>query len=315
MRNSLLTLLYATLAAANLAVADICSTQKCPQGKQPTSICFSDAETYSNIMWKIATHTSCGYFTKVDMVETTAEISQKFDELIADCKTIKELRFVSHGSEGLQQAGYLDQETIQKLGKYSCAFDKNAEIKYDGCNVGKGCVGDMLLFQTAKNLLSINGGSVRAATTYTFTVPVILPHMSLNGKHRKINYNPTKTPSDSWTQTGLTTSEGGSINEVCSNEMDELIEEFKSAKGSAIEKGCNMSYGSINSDRLREYQKIQRRLSSQPPYLQSADSQAWHDLISALKLLKFNIRLFELCEAEVNLPSKSEKGGNFDGVK
>lgn len=311
----MLIFLYIIFSSKNLTAADLCSTKACPQGKEPISICFSEPEYYSNLMTRTDVFTSCGYFTKIIIAKTTADISKALDELIADCKTIKELRFTGHGFEGNQVAGDLNYQTVQNLEKYACAFHRKAEIEYMGCNVGKGCVGDMLLYQTAKNLLSVSGGSVKAATTYSIGIPPILPTVSMNGKHRKLIYDPKKTPSDKWKMTGLAISDRGSINERCSNEMNELIEEFKAAKGEAIEKGCDLNYSPINRERLNEYKNLQRRLSLQPPYLQSADSEGWKSLVSSIDSLKYSIRLFEMCEAPINRPNKTKAEEGADGAK
>lgn len=295
MRSSIFFFSYVALVATSALATDVCSKKSCPNSRQSTSICFSDSKVYSGVVSKVDVHASCGYFTKVVVTKTTTDIAKAFDQLISDCKTIKELRFAGHGNDGYQLAGELDQGTVQNLSKYACVFDKKAEIDFMGCLVGKGCSGDMLLFQTAKSLLSVNGGSVAAPTALSVGFPGIIPHFSLNGKYRKINYDPKKSPGDTWTQSGIAISDGGTINERCSIELNNLFEELDSAKVTASKKGCGSDYNYVSSSRIENYKKIQRRLSIPPPYLQSANSNAWYDLASGIDSMKYQIRRFEQC--------------------
>ncbi len=280
--------------------ADICSEVSCPRGREAIDICYTDPKTNKGLFY-VDTVASCGYFTEIKEAKTTQELGSRLNELARSCKSIKSLKIMGHGSDGYSTGGSLDSGTVQELGRFGCLFNKGAEIGFVACSVGQGCSGDMLLYQTAKALLP-KGGSVKAPSWYSSTViPGVVPSFSLNGKSRKIIYDPAKRPADSWTQTGLAITNGGDINERCSENVKSLIEDYSNLKTSARKKQCSTSNDYVSSDRLESYKQMQSRLSTKPPpYLQSANSDVWYDLSSALSTLKYQIRRYETCESQSN---------------
>lgn len=276
---------------------NICSSASCPKGRTPTTICFSDPETYSGVPWKTAATANCGYFTTVVVATDTQKMRETFSQLAKECKSIDRMTLNGHGADGYQVAGGMDSGSVQDLNQYGCLFNRNATIHFTGCNVGRGCSGDMLFYKTAQSLLR-NGGTITGNTFYSSTfLPGIIPHFSLNGKGRKLTYTPSKSPADSWTQTGLAITNGGDINERCSDHLKELMDDYSTAKVAARKKSCSLSNDYVNNDRLNSYKTIQTKLSKRPPpYLESSSSDAWYDLSSALNTLKYQIRRYESCE-------------------
>lgn len=293
-------ILYSTFSFAN-----VCSENSCPQGRQSIDICYTDPEVFKGLFY-IDTVASCGYFSEVKEAKNTGELASRFNELARSCKSIKSLKIIGHGSDGYSTGGQLDSGTVQELSRFGCLFDKGAEIGFVACSVGQGCSGDMLLYQTAKTLLP-RGGSVKAPTWYSSTfLPGVVPSFSLNGKSRKITFDPSKKPSDSWTQTGLAITNGGDINERCSDNLKDLIDNYSTAKVSARKKQCSVNNDYVSTERLESYRRIQAKVSAKPPpYLQSANADAWYDLSSALDTLKYQIRRYEQCE-----PPRSERNNS-----
>lgn len=278
-------------------LADVCSNVSCPKGRTPTTICFSDPSTNSGVLFKADAAANCGYFTDIIVVSSNEQIKTQLAKMARECKSIDRMNFQGHGTDGYQATGELDSGTVREFSTFSCLFNKEASIGFYGCSVGQGCAGDMLLYQTAKSFLG-NGGTVKAPSWYSSSfLPGIIPSFSLNGKSRQISYDPKKNPSDSWTQTGLAITNGGDLNDRCSDNLKSLIDDYASTKNSAKKKNCSSTYDYVSNDRLESYKKIQSRLSVKPPpYLQSANSDAWYDLSSAISALKYQIRRYEQCE-------------------
>lgn len=307
--KGLVVFLALSLKLEAASAADICSRNKCPQGREPIEICFVDPVVYRGVISKADVMTSCGYHTKIVVTKTTDDIGQALEQLSKECKSVKTLRFAGHGDDGFQLAGELDQETVQSLKKYSCVFNKNAEIDYMGCLVGQGCSGDMLLYQTAKSLLS-KGGSVTAPTSYSLGFAGIVPHFSTNFKYRKVIYSQSQHPPDKWTQTGLTRNDGGTINERCADELTELEIKLKEAKLSAHRKGCSIEPKRmiVGEKHISDYQKIKSKLSQSPNYLETASSKTWRDLYVALENIKTDIETLENCRPFNTKSIKNSKG-------
>ena len=295
---------------SNFCLASVCSQSNCPKGREPTSICFIDPAVSSGALWKASSASACGYFTEKIVAPNVSTIARNLERLARECKSLDRLTTFGHGSDGHHSAGGLDNGTVQDLNRYSCLFNANAEIQFMGCNVGRGCSGDMLLFQAGKNLLG-KGGTVTAPSFYASTsLPGIWPHTSLNWKNRELTYNPSNRPPDSWNQRGLAISNGGDINERCVNDLKDLMDNYSNAKVSARKRQCSITSDYVSNDRLNSYKEIQSKLARKPPpYLQQATSSAWYDLSSALGTLKYQIWKYEQCEPPQTDRSNSRSSG------
>jgi len=298
------------LIYSTIAFGDVCSNANCPKGRTPTTICFSDPDLNSG-HWKADAIANCGYFTEIINVRSNEEIKAHLNKMNRECKSIDRMNFQGHGTDGYQATGELDSGSVRDFSSFGCLFNKDASIGFYGCSVGQGCSGDMLLYQMAKSFLQ-KGGTVKAPSWYSSTVlPGIIPSFSLNGKSRKISYNPQARPPDSWTQTGLAITNGGTINDRCSGEMSDLLENLESAKSKAQRRSCSSGTNYISNENLSSYRRIQSRLSTPPPYLQSASSDAWYDLSSAVRNLKYQIRRYENCEP----PARGSESSSTKAVR
>jgi len=276
--------------------ADICSETKCPQGREPTSICFSDPSTITGL-FRADAAANCGYFTDIVVVKSNADIKSTLTKLAKSCKSLDKMNFQGHGNDGYQETGELDSNQVQEFSAFGCLFNKDASIEFYGCSVGRGCSGDMLLYQTAKTFLK-KGGTVTAPTWYSSSVvPGVIPSFSLNGKSRKLEYSPQNKTPDKWNQAGLAISSGGTINERCSDDLKNLMEEMDVAKSNAGKKQCDISQSYISEQGLSIYRLLQERLRRDPPYLQAANSETWSNLSLALERLKRQTRRYETCES------------------
>ncbi|OQW53812.1 MAG: hypothetical protein A4S09_06235 [Proteobacteria bacterium SG_bin7] len=310
MRNYSILIVF--LLGANSLRADVCSDYNCPQGRQPTTICFSDPELNSG-HWKIDAAANCGYFTDIINVTSNEQIKSALTNLAKNCKSLTRMNFQGHGSDGYQGTGELDSGSVQDFSSFGCLFERDAKIEFYGCSVGQGCSGDMLLYQTAKSFLK-NGGSVRAPTSYSSSfLPGIIPSFSLNGRSRMVTFNPALRPPDNWTLKGLAISNGGSINDRCANDLKDLLGYLERAKTSAQKRQCSSTNDYVSGQRLTGYRQTQRRLLQPPPYLQSANSDAWYELSNAISSMKYQIRRYETCQP----PSKGSDGSGTisEGVK
>lgn len=275
---------------------DVCSSVSCPKGRTPTAICFVDP-TPGERLRRASHYAACGYFTEIVVATNAQTIKEKLRQLATSCKSLDRITIKGHADDGYMSTGELDSGTVQELSPYSCLLNKNATIQFSGCNIGRGCSGDMLFYKTATSLLS-KGGNIYGQTFYSSTfLPGIIPHFSLNGKYRTLNYSPNSKPPDRWSQSGLAVSDGGDINERCSENLKELIDDYSNAKVSARKKSCSLSNDYVSTERLDSYKAIQTKLTRRPPpFLEAANPSAWYDLSSALDSLKYQIRRYEQCE-------------------
>lgn len=238
-------------------------------------------------------------------VATTADISKYFDGLISECKTVNKLIFAGHGDDGYQAAGNLNYSHIQELNQYSCLFDKKAKIDYLGCMVGQSCMGDMLLYQTAKALLSKGGGEVTAPMTWSVSV-LFSPHFSLNGVYRTVEYSPEKNPADRWGHASLVLpKESKNINQTCANELDSLIKDYEKAKKLGEQKGCDLI--PIHPYIQQENRNLLTSLSQSSRYLQKANQDVWNELFRSIKELQQATERYQNCEPATG-KSKTKPG-------
>ena len=122
------------------------------------------------------------YATAV-IVNSPEQIREILSQFANNCFRLKYLDFAGHGASGLMayKNGNLSSEnTSEILEGLECVMAEDAKIKFYGCNVGRGCVGEQFLLDSAKMLLP-KGGSVEAFTWYASTpLPGVLAHHSID---------------------------------------------------------------------------------------------------------------------------------------
>ncbi len=236
--------------------------------KKPIGICFVD-QSFEGTFFEMGIPADCGYWSEKFFVGNKDDMEAKLRELSEKCTTISRLTFSGHGSPGYHASG-LRTGKVGFLRNYGCMLEEGINVRIDGCNVGRGCEGDMFLHDIAKNLFHGKQGSVNSPTHNSSTfLPGVIPSFSLNGVSRELRYNPSKKFSpEEWTQTGLAISDGGTMAEHCKNEITELIDDIKVYK-----KKCG-DFASLSG-----YQSLAEGLS----YSQSWDYAKVKDTIVRLK--------------------------------
>ena len=152
--------------------------------------------------------------------------------------------------------------------QYSCLLEEDAKVLVTSCNAGRGCYGDMFLHSMAKNLFSSKKGSIESPTSYAAAdIFGVIPPFSINGKKRKLSYDPEKKPREKWTQTGIAISDGGTMASHCRDEIKELIASVNLARLRAKGKKCELSTFYLGEDKLKSYQTLANGLS---------DNQTWN---------------------------------------
>ena len=207
---------------ATAGLSDLCNDTPCPRGREPVDVCLVDSESYREAKWTM--RAQCGLFSQLYVVDSVNGAAQKFSELSHSCKSIKRLVTAGHSSPGNPNAARLDLVSVIELRGYSCLFEPKAEIQLKGCSSARGCVGDLFLYNIAKNLLA-KGGTVIGPTYAYFTEGFF--GISLNGKYRKLTYDPQKTPPDTWEITGLTFKKGDPGPKHCATEIRDVLEKIK----------------------------------------------------------------------------------------
>lgn len=282
--------LFFILFYACSSSADKCSDVPCPQGRQPIDICYVDPASYQGLFgpfYNAEDWFLCLGSYRREKVENTSQLENKLNDLVNKCKSINKMTLLGHGGEGFSSAGKLDVASVQSLSKFSCLFNENAKIKFVACKVGKKCIGDMLLYQTAKALLG-KGGTVSAPVTDSITF--------LPDSKRILTYNPQSNTPDLWS------GERGTINDRCAEELSDLLANLESEKSNAQKRNCSPGGSVIDNDSLASYERLKSRLSSLPPYFQSASSHEWNKFPFILDDLKYDILRYKTCE---RLPSFS----------
>lgn len=284
-------------------------SNKCPNGRTPVPICFTSLEGYSTSTWRAAAASNCGSKAEIVIADKLIAMEETFHRLANECKSIDRMVLNGHGSDGNQVVGGgINSRSVQELKEFGCLFEKNAEIHFVGCNVGRGCKGDMLFLKAAQNLLP-KGGTITGNTFYASSFfPWAIPHFSLNGKGRKLTYKPNQKPADSWTQTGLAISDGGNINQRCAKELGDLIEDYSGYKKQAQEKGCSSSYDLVRQSDLAAFSATHKRLKQSPPYLNSPSPEVWESVRRAVVTMQNQNSGYESCEPDVG-------SDNADGVQ
>ncbi len=284
---------FLLLFSGSVFASDPCSDVECPNGREPSSLCIVDP-SMTSLVFKFSAYAGCGYSTEIVTAKNDRLVMDALAKFAKECKSLDRLSLFGHGFEVITNSGGQSSNTVGYLLGFSCLFNKGAKIEYLGCNVGRGCEGDMLLYRAASRLLK-QGGSVTAPTYYSATVaPGIIPHTSLNFKNRVLNFNPAGNPVDSWTQSGLATSDGGTINENCHREMDELIRKATVEKAKAEKKGCLTISDPSEKVKMISYQTLKDRVKD-PDFFRNADTLTWVALRAALKDLKRKKKAYQDC--------------------
>ena len=102
----------------------------------------------------------------------------------------------------------------------------------EGCNVGRGCLGSLLLHGVATNMSKKNI-SISAPLSYSGTIlPGIIPHFSYNGRDRKLDYD-KQTSDFSWSTTtffNFKVGDSPTMVETCHKEITKAIKKIHSER-------------------------------------------------------------------------------------
>lgn len=208
---------------AQVASADICSDFKCKKYTE-TEICVLDPDLEDTWDPRIvsAKYSTCGFFVDRYVPRKIEEFESVFRKLASECKKIKTLRFFGHGAPGYHGAGGgMNTKDVLGLEKYNCLMADGAHINLLGCNTGKGCHGEMMMYALASTLLP-KGGSVSAPSTYAFSV-FGTPAVSQNFSDRTLKFDPKDKPPDKWSYNGAALRSGKPFNENCADELGESL--------------------------------------------------------------------------------------------
>lgn len=227
--------LSSLLCAAN-AWSSVCENSNCKKGFKETSICFVDpdvGETWDPL-WVASVAGACGYMTDKYIIKTEEDFAKAFAEVAQSCQKIKTLRFFGHGAPGYHGAGRINPNNVPSLAQYNCTMALNAHIDFSGCNTGRGCVGQFMMYSLAEALLP-HAGTVSAPSFYSSTfLPGIIPHHSLNGSSRTLSFDPKRQPPDKWGYSGFAFGPGKTLAKECTREsVDELMKQYETARKQA----------------------------------------------------------------------------------
>lgn len=276
-------IIITVLFFSHLSQANVCS--HCSDKKEPIRVCFVEKGFRSSPVFRPASLSTCGYSSEKYFVNGQEDIKAIMNSLKTDCQSIEKLVFFGHGSPGVLSATGLNTGTSTMWKDFSCVLDKDARVLIEGCNVGKGCKGDMLLKSMAENLFSTQAGSIRAPTFYASSIlPGIIPHFSLNGKFRKVDFDPTSGLN--WSHTGLALGEDLSAADSCKKEILDLVSEVNLARARAERKNCAPTTFHMGEDALTEYQSLANGLAEQANWNYHGIKSALFRLDSQLETLK-----------------------------
>ena len=275
--------------------ADICEQQACPKGRIPIKICFNSTATNSGSYKKDATRV-CYFSDKKILVSSNNDIRIAFDQAVKNCESLDEVIFNGHGDDGIQLTGDLNTVTIQGFKKYSCLFNKNASVEFLGCNVGKDCSGDLLMYQTAKTLL-LKGGQVQANTDESISLIVgLTPPISSNLTGRKLIFEPEQSFADRWKFTGLGHFKTEKdMNVRCVEKIEGIVEKYEHFRKDFEKGNCAKSYTYMNSSKMAEINKIKNQLRAAPRFLQSSKPEVFKDVFEGLLSMKTDIVNYSKC--------------------
>lgn len=232
-RYEVFLLFLASLILSDVWASDFCSQYNCPNGFKETTVCFVDSGVNEVAIDRAAKHANCGYFSDKFIIDSMSDYSKAFSSIAQNCQKIRTLRFEGHGGPNYQSAGPINRKKVNDLAKFSCTMAAGAHIDLMGCNTGRGCLGQMFMYRLAEALLP-RGGTMSAATFYTSTfLPGIIPHFSLNGMDRTLDFSPNREPKDKWGYNGSNTPFGSTPNETCADTLGQKVDEYNRTKKEA----------------------------------------------------------------------------------
>ena len=187
-----LALFFSSFYLPNVLAASPCSRVCSPGEIEEVSVLIASADmdtlsfrSSSQAFHKVAPGTKDLGMKLVS--NTLFELPAYLQALANSCKRIKRLDISSHGSQG---SADLDDDSVFRLDLVSlrvaytgldCAMAPQAEIHFDGCNVGRGCRGEDFLMGLAQILLP-KGGSIEAPMNYAVAGRLVpLAPISLSG--------------------------------------------------------------------------------------------------------------------------------------
>ena len=203
---------------------NICETQECEHIEE-ISLCFVDDSMFRPLN-NLLHRRNCGHWAEMHYTSNIADIAEILSQVAKSCKRVKELIFFGHASKTRHRSG-IELGNMQSFRHYSCLFVPNVHIDISGCNTGRGCLGDLFMYDLARNLLHENGGVVTGNTHYAIADRLgILPAISINGKKRELIYTST---SQQWNIRGIF---GDTLNdrERCTQELSELLNKVQSMR-------------------------------------------------------------------------------------
>lgn len=296
----IVTAIMAMLPFGYAMAQDACRGIACPNGRTAIDICFIKSDVYSTPRWKLNAQAACGEQSEKFIIKRPRELVEVFEKLNKDCRSIRSAVFFSHGKIGEQEVGNLRAHTLSGIAPYACLFQQGSEIMMSGCNVGRGCRGDLLVFSMAKTLLH-KGGSVTAPTFYTATMaPGIVPHFSMNGVNRQVLYSPDKNPPEQWAFTGAFADFGQDdidVSHRCSDEMTAAIQAMSSAKAAAQSRGCSSPNELIRHDEIEQFRRLSEKIMKDRRAVLDND-ETRVAVSSALHRMQFQIEVYGICQPD-----------------
>ena len=228
---------------------------KCEGKEEQIDLCFIEKSVLSTRILKVANYANCGYWSDRYVVNSESEVRKVLNTLAQGCKRVKNLVLMGHGRPGYHSIGISGDSNIFK--GFSCLMADDSYVRVLGCNIALGCIGDMFMHNLAKDLFSERKGRINAPTFYATTIlPGIIPHFSLNGRSRELEYDPLRRPPESWNLTGLAISDGGTMTENCRDEITDLIKDIKSARKKAERKCKSSIFKRLGKEKLSYYQSF-----------------------------------------------------------
>ena len=169
----------------------ICESQTCEKWEE-VDICIVDSSLDDGIRNFLTVKRACGYWTETHFTSSMSEITDVLSEMASSCKKLKKLMFLGHANQVDHGAG-LSLLHMENLSSYSCLLVPNIEVEFMGCNTGNECLGDMSMYNLARNLLHENGGTVIGYSSYVMALAGVTPLLSIDGKKRHLEYrHPSK---------------------------------------------------------------------------------------------------------------------------
>lgn len=177
---------------------DPCRPRRCPNGVKETSVCFVDPDLAesSDPRSRSASVGNCPVFGRQFVIRDVSDFDRAFGQVLDSCQRIKSLTFMGHGSPNYHGAGRLDRDGVGYLSRFKCAMADDVDVSVKGCNIGRGCLGQVFMGKFADALIP-KRGTVVAPTHYGVTF-LVSPIFSINGTWRKLAFDRSKQPKENW---------------------------------------------------------------------------------------------------------------------